>query len=221
MQWFRSHLTFANVISMCALFVALGGVSYAALKLPRNSVGSKQIKSNAVKSSKVKPASLRASDFRAGDLPEGERGPAGPQGAPGSAGAAGPAGANGTADAFARVGSDAARTLQPNVAGFPPQNKDIEQVDVAAGEAGAATGTTCFDTPQRPASAMAVVDNADAGANVDLIATVAIDRGEDLGDCPGTHNDARVRIIDTDLTAGGADQDPGPANARFFVWFEY
>jgi hypothetical protein len=221
MQWFRTHLSFANVISMCALFVALGGVSYAALKIPRNSVGSKQIKANAVKGPKVKPGSLRASDFRAGDLPEGEQGPPGPQGVPGQQGLQGPAGAAGTADAFARVGSDAARTIQGDVANFPSQNKAIEQVDVVPGEAGAATGTTCFDTPERPASAMVVVDNADAGANVDLIATVAIDRGEDLGDCPGTHNDARVRIIDTDLTAGGAEQDPGPANARFFVWFEY
>jgi hypothetical protein len=221
MQWFRDRLTFANVTSMCALFVALSGIAYAGINLPRNSVGSKQIKRNAVKGPKVKPGSLRASDFRAGDLPEGERGPAGPQGVPGQQGLQGPAGPAGSADAFARVGSDAGRTIQPNVDGFPPQNKDIEQVDIAPGEAGAATGTTCFDTPNRPASAMVVVDNADAGANVDLIATVAIDRGEDLGDCPGTHNDARVRIIDTDLTAGGAEQDPGPANARFFVWFEY
>jgi hypothetical protein len=123
-------------------------------------------------------------------------------------------------DAFARVDSNAGRTLEPNDAGFAPQNKGIVQADVVAGEGGAATGTTCFNLPSRPASAMVVVDNADAAGNVDMIASVAIDRGEDLGDCPATHNDARVRIVDTDLTAGGAEQDPGPANARFFVWFE-
>jgi hypothetical protein len=50
----------ATVVAYLALFVALGGVSYAALKLPKNSVGSKQIKANAVKSAKVKNASLRA-----------------------------------------------------------------------------------------------------------------------------------------------------------------
>jgi hypothetical protein len=94
------------------------------------------------------------------------------------------------------------------------------QANVVPGEGGAATGTTCFDLPSRPASAMVAVDNADAGTNVDRIASIAIDRGEDLGDCPASHNDARVRIIDTDLTAGGPEQDPGPANARFFVWFE-
>ena len=43
MQWTRSHLSFANVISVIALFVALGGASYAAVTLPKNSVGAKQI----------------------------------------------------------------------------------------------------------------------------------------------------------------------------------
>jgi hypothetical protein len=45
----RSHLSFANVISMIALFVALGGASYAAVNLPKNSVGPKQIKKRAVR----------------------------------------------------------------------------------------------------------------------------------------------------------------------------
>ena len=67
---------------------------------------------------------------------------------------------------------------------------------------------------------MVTLDNADAGANVDQIVSVAIDRGEDLGDCPANRNDARVRVLDTDLTAGGAEQDPGPVDARFFIWFE-
>jgi hypothetical protein len=106
------------------------------------------------------------------------------------------------------------------VAGFPPQVKGIVAANIVKGEGGAATGTYCFDLPARPASAVVSLDNADAATNVDQIASVAIDRGEDLGDCPATHNDARVRILDTDLTAGGADQNPGPADARFFIWFE-
>ena len=43
-----SRLSYANVVATLALFVALGGSSYAALKLPRNSVGAKQIRSGAV-----------------------------------------------------------------------------------------------------------------------------------------------------------------------------
>jgi hypothetical protein len=35
-----------NVVAYIALFIALGGTSYAAINLPRNSVGSKQLRSN-------------------------------------------------------------------------------------------------------------------------------------------------------------------------------
>ena len=42
------------VISFVALFVAMAGTGYAALKLPKNRVGRAQIKRNVVSSSKVK-----------------------------------------------------------------------------------------------------------------------------------------------------------------------
>jgi hypothetical protein len=82
-----------NLVAYLALFVALGGTSYAAVKLPAKSVGTKQLKSNAVTSAKVKNKSLRAKDFAAGQLPVGERGPAGPAGPAGPQGARGPSGA--------------------------------------------------------------------------------------------------------------------------------
>jgi hypothetical protein len=44
----------ALVISLIALFVALGGTSYAAIHLPKNSVGAKQLKKNAVTAPKIK-----------------------------------------------------------------------------------------------------------------------------------------------------------------------
>ncbi len=34
-----ARLSYANVVATLALFLALGGVSYATVKLPRNSVG--------------------------------------------------------------------------------------------------------------------------------------------------------------------------------------
>jgi hypothetical protein len=83
---FRARLTYANIVSSLALFLALGGVSYAAATLPKNSVGSKQIKSNAVTSSKVKNGSLLGKDFKAGQLPKGATGPQGPQGPKGDTG---------------------------------------------------------------------------------------------------------------------------------------
>ena len=79
-------------VALIALFVALGGTSYAAVKLPRNSVGTKQLKKNAVVSSKVKDGSLLVRDFSAGQLPAGPQGAAGSQGAVGPQGAQGPAG---------------------------------------------------------------------------------------------------------------------------------
>lgn len=93
----RSRLTFANVTSVVALFVALGGSSYAALKLPKASVGPTQLRDDAVTSSKVKQGSLTLSDFRRSQraalqgLP-GRSGAAGTPGTPGTPGAKGPKG---------------------------------------------------------------------------------------------------------------------------------
>jgi hypothetical protein len=42
------RLTYANVTATVALFVALGGASYAAIALPPNSVGPRQLRSGAV-----------------------------------------------------------------------------------------------------------------------------------------------------------------------------
>jgi hypothetical protein len=81
----------ALAVACLALLIALGGTSYAAIEaLPRNSVGTVQLKNGAVTARKVKSHSLLASNFKAGQLPAGPAGPAGPQG---PAGPAGPAGA--------------------------------------------------------------------------------------------------------------------------------
>src|SRR3954452_5183757 len=88
----------ALVVSVIALVVALGGTSYAAIVLPANSVGTKQIKKNAVTGAKVKNGSLLSADFRAGQLPAGATGATGAtglKGDKGTAGAAGPAGSPG------------------------------------------------------------------------------------------------------------------------------
>ena len=69
-----------NAVAYLALFVALGGTSYAALKLPKNSVGGKQIKKNAVTGRKVKNGSLKAGDFAAGTLLKGDKGAPGDPG---------------------------------------------------------------------------------------------------------------------------------------------
>jgi hypothetical protein len=76
----RRHLTPSLIISLLALFIATSGASYAALKIPKNSVGTKQLKTSAVTTKKVKDGSLRAKDFMSGQLPAGPAGPTGPAG---------------------------------------------------------------------------------------------------------------------------------------------
>jgi hypothetical protein len=49
------------VVACIALAVALGGTGYAAIKLPANSVGTKQLKKNAVTSAKIKSGAVNAS----------------------------------------------------------------------------------------------------------------------------------------------------------------
>ncbi len=84
MSKLRGALTYANVVATLALFIALGGASYAAIKLPRNSVGTKQIKKGAITSdkirngaigsAKVRDGALRLDDFDEDEIPEGEPG---------------------------------------------------------------------------------------------------------------------------------------------------
>ncbi len=53
MHRLRGKLTYANVMATIALFIALGGASYAAVKLPKNSVGTKQIKNKSITGAKI------------------------------------------------------------------------------------------------------------------------------------------------------------------------
>lgn len=91
----------SNAVAYVALFVALSGTSYAAIQIPKNSVGAKQLRTgavtnkklraNAVTTSKVRNGSLLAKDFKAGSLPAGKDGDRGLTGPPGQTGPPGPA----------------------------------------------------------------------------------------------------------------------------------
>lgn len=67
----RRHLTFANVVSVLALFVALGGTAIA-VTVSKNSVGTKQIRKGAVRSADVRNLGLRGVDVRNGSLGGGK-----------------------------------------------------------------------------------------------------------------------------------------------------
>jgi hypothetical protein len=97
--------TYGGVVATIALFVALGGSSYAAITISgsnvrngtltgadvkSNSLSGSDVKNSSITASDVKNGSLLAADFQAGQLPAGPQGPAGPAG---PAGPQGPAGA--------------------------------------------------------------------------------------------------------------------------------
>jgi len=78
-----------QAIGLVALFVALGGTSYA---VATNSIDSRELKNNSIRTQDVRNRSLLERDFKRGQL---KAGPQGPRGAAGSAGPAGPPGATG------------------------------------------------------------------------------------------------------------------------------
>jgi len=55
-------------MSVIAVFIALGGSSYAISKLPKNTVGTKQLKKNAVTTAKLKNEAVTAGKVRKGTL---------------------------------------------------------------------------------------------------------------------------------------------------------
>ena len=60
----RSRLSYANVTASLALFIALGGTGYAAVTLPRNSVGAAQLRSNAVGANEIRRGAVRSGEIR-------------------------------------------------------------------------------------------------------------------------------------------------------------
>jgi hypothetical protein len=94
-----------NAVAYSALFLALGGTSYAAARLPAESVGTKELRSGAVTRAKlhrdavtslgVKDHTLKKVDFARGQLTAGAKGDKGDPGAKGDQGPKGDPGAKG------------------------------------------------------------------------------------------------------------------------------
>jgi len=147
-----------NAIAYLALFIALGGTGYAAMRLPKNSVGTAQLKNGAVTAAKVKSHSLLGSDFKVGQLPSGATGPAGAQGPKGDTGAPG------SALAYAHV------VVKGGTATVDPtRSSNVVQANVSH----PATGVFCFSgMPFTPHNAVASID---AAASIEpLIASVGL-----------------------------------------------
>ena len=241
---FKSGMTFSNTIALVALFVALGGTGYAAVTLPKNSVGGAQIKkaavtgsdiknravtaqkirNNAISGAKVKNGTLTVLDLKPGTIPtggagtagpQGPQGPQGEQGLPGTPGADGADGADGTALAYARVGATGVLD-----AGTPSQNKNVVQEnfqhDAVAGATTTGPGIYCVGgLPFTLRSVQVTADSAMAASTTNMIASVAVQRGNNLGNCDAGHQQARVSILAVDQTNA-----PTLTNHGFYIWFE-
>jgi hypothetical protein len=69
MKFVRGRLTYANVMSSIAVFLVLaGGSAFAAAKLGKNTVGTKQLKNNAVTTAKVKADAITGAKVKNGSL---------------------------------------------------------------------------------------------------------------------------------------------------------
>lgn len=81
-DWLSTRLTYANVTATIALFLALGGASYAATRLPPRSVGTKQLKNKSITKAKISPKLL--AQLKGATGPKGDKGDTGANGASGS-----------------------------------------------------------------------------------------------------------------------------------------
>jgi hypothetical protein len=134
----KSRVSYANVVSALALFVALGGSSYAAFELPANSVGAAQLRNRAVTSVKVRNGSLQMKDLSAGAR-KALVGPVGPQGPAGLKGDAGPKGDSGAAGVVVRL-NDAGVTMAAADATVSAFCKPGERATGGGGGFGTSTG---------------------------------------------------------------------------------
>lgn len=112
---FKHRPSPALVLALLALFVALGGTSYA---VATGSIDSREIKNNTVRSGDTRDRTLLVRDFASRTLtalkgsqgpqgatgPQGSTGPQGPQGATGATGATGPPGPTGATGATGATG---------------------------------------------------------------------------------------------------------------------
>ncbi len=131
MRTLRDKLTYANVISTLCLFMLLGGGAYAATKLPKNSVGTKQIKNGAITGKKIKQGTIDAGKLTPSAVAtlkgtKGDAGAVGPQGPQGTT--------NGGAYATVEAGSEPAFVgAHPGFAAVEKAQEGIACLTPAAG----------------------------------------------------------------------------------------
>lgn len=183
-------------VALIALFVALGGTSYAAIQLPANSVGTRQLRGGAVTNAKLSH-SLRKLLARTS--------PKGTSGVPGAAGATGPAGPTGPSGGGSSARAYGYQYWQPchgtGCASVRPVHYAVNATFDAPGS-GAPAGTTCL-TPGAgidPSGAVLVVSGF-AGQAFAPSGQVGVAHAEwvrGAPDCPGGDLEAQTSVITAD-----------------------
>lgn len=172
MKRFRSKLTYANVISTICLFLVLGGgAAFAATQLPKNSVGSKQIKKEAVTPAKLSSAAKATFTGPKGATgATGSQGPKGDKGDKGDKGERGLQGEAGSAVAYAHVAADG--TLDT------AHSKNITATNLSG-----VTGDYCI-TPSVPVtSAIASTPHVGGDGGVVVQANIIANGDDPTGSC--------------------------------------
>ena len=115
----RRRLTYSDVMATIAVFIALGGTSYA-LTLPRNSVGSRELRARSVGASELKSGAVTSRDIKnrgihLSDISLATRESL--RGVPGPPGPQGPSGVTlfATVDAGGGVSQDGVGSTGPSV----------------------------------------------------------------------------------------------------------
>jgi hypothetical protein len=202
------------IVALAALFIAVGGFAFAAIPGPDGVIHACYKKRggalSVVAGGKKCPRGTRALSWNQLG-PTGAKGPKGANGTKGANGQAGVQGGEGkkgdagTAVAYARVAANG--TLEPGDSGN--QNKTVVAGNVEH-DATTGAGHYCFGgLPFGVASAMVSPDSA-GDINGDVVASVAVQRGINLGSCDAQHQQARVTTF-----VGVA-----VADHRFQIWFE-
>ena len=130
-------------VALLALFLAMGGTSYAAVTLPRNSVGSMQIRNHAVTLAKLNPKALSRLHGVAGVIgPTGATGATGAQGANGAQGATGATGTQGPKGDPGPSGVGKTLTVRRNATDIPSGVLVQEQAACSPGEVAVGGGAS-------------------------------------------------------------------------------
>ena len=200
----RRRLTFANVASTAALFVALGGTSYAAITLPANSVGSSQIRSGAVGGREIRTGGVSTAEIKTGGVRKAEI-------ATGGVGAS-------------ELHSDSVRAseIKAGAVGAAEIAKDAVTGDVVKD---GSVGVADLDATARGFHASSTKGGAATAGNAKTIAKTGtgeytVDFGSDVSQCVATASPASVKsgTATDDPTAGAsAATAPGAANTAVVV----